>query len=257
MYSNDPDSPKLFLTLKGEIVEDLRIEPRSVSFGEVPLGESAVKTATLKLAEPERVKIGKITCEDSRFSPKLTPGEEAGTATLEVTFNGHDKVERIASDIQIELLGEGMKPASVPVRAQVVGDLRFPRQIFLMKRAEKYNTREIVLTSRSDKKFKVLRAEDPDGVVKLEVPKGANSEIRLVASVREAKVGDAKSVRGKILIRTSDAQNPEIEVGYTVSNRDNMRDMREKMRRKKQEQGASKSLKPAQKATPEKFAPVI
>ena len=214
------------------------------------MGEPAVKTVAVKLADPDRVKLGKVTCEDDRFTPKLIPGDTPGTATLEVTFNGQDKPERVTGAVQIELVGENVKPATVSVRVQVVGNLRFPQQIFLLKTGGIYNTREIVLTSRSGDKFKVLRAEDPEGRVKLDVPKGASAEIHVVASVREDKLDEEKSVRGKILIRTSDPQNAEIAVGYTISNRDRMRNFQDKIVRQRQEQGPPKSLKPAKGARP-------
>ncbi|MCR4343180.1 MAG: DUF1573 domain-containing protein [Candidatus Scalindua sp.] len=59
--SNDPDTPNYRLTIFGEIIKDLIINPEHIDFGSVFVGEKTSKTVSIKSQTVPDFKIKKIT----------------------------------------------------------------------------------------------------------------------------------------------------------------------------------------------------
>lgn len=257
VFSNDPDTPKLYLTIKGKIIQDVEIKPVSLSFGDMLTGESAVLKAELKVTRPEQVKITSVASDDSRFTAKLVPGDAPGKSTVEVTFLGSEIQERIRSSIKVALAGEDATEVLLPVRVQVVGNLRYPKKIFLMKTGDTFNTRDINISSRVDKSFKIKRAKDPDGRIKLNFPKTAGKELRLVASVRDSEMSLDKAVRGTIEIKTTDSVDSRISVDYVVSRRRGRSKIRDHVLKEKQSGRAAPISKAGPQSGQKEKTPVL
>jgi hypothetical protein len=255
--SNDPDTPKLYLTIKGDIIQDVELKPARLSFGSMLLGESAELKVELKLTRPEEVEITSVSSDDPRFTAKLIPGDGPGKSTVAVTFLGSDVQERINSSIKIALAGKDTTDALFPVRVQVVGNLQYPKRISLMKAGDVFSTRNINIVSREDKPFKIKRATDPDGRVKLSFSKKAEKKQRIVASVRDPEMSVDKTVRGTLHIRTTDPVDSFIEINYTISKRRRSSEIRDYVSKEKQNGRAAPLLKNDRKSGPAKKVPVV
>jgi hypothetical protein len=240
VFSNDPKTPRLALTLKGEVVLDVDAVPPSLSFNEVMVGTSSVQTAALHIKEPDRVKITSVTSDDPRFSTKIIPGITKEQSSLEVTFLGSRQEEQASSVLHVAVEGKDAVGLDIPVRAQVVGNLRYPRQFFLMRVGKTFNTRDLNIVSRSKQPFKIKSAIDKDRRIKFHFPKTAAMEILIVASIRDPKISLETSIRGTVQITTSDPLDSTIEIGYTISHRQDASEIRQRvMRAKKDRNGMS------------------
>ncbi len=234
---------------------DVEITPPSLSFGDVSIGETAVKKAELRVtAEGKRIKSAES--EDPRFSVKLIPGETADKASLEVTFLGSKTQERIASAVKVRLDNDEVSESNLPVRVQVVGNLRFPKQFFIMKSDAGFNSRELDFVSRSGKPFKILSAKDPDGRIKLEFPKTENKEMKIRASVKDSQLAVENALRGTLHIRTTDSVDSNVEITYTISKRRSSAEIRDQVARARQKAATPPMLKAAKAGESKKPAPV-
>lgn len=217
MFSNDPQNPRLKLTLKGEVTVDLEITPGSVVFGEVPIGQTPKKSVELKIAEPDKVHIKSVVCNDPRFSTKLIPGDRAGTATLEVSFLGDKKRDTITSAVKLLLEGPGVSNREIPIYVEVTGNLSYPKQIYLSRSGDVFNTRDIDIVSRIDKPFRIKSVRDKDKRIKVDYPKTPGKAIRLTASVKDPNLFSETALRGTMQIQTTDPSDAAIGIGYTIS----------------------------------------
>lgn len=235
---------------------DVEMTPASISFGDVSIGQTAVQKVELRITDLAK-KITGISAEDPRFAIKQIPGTEPGRSSVEVTFLGSKTQERIATGIRFSLEGGDASEANLPVRLQVVGNLRYPKQIFLMKKDDTFNTRDIDIVSRLEKPFKIIGATDTEGLLKLEFAKTAAKEAKITASVRNPKTTTTdKTIRGIIRIQTTDPVDSAIEIAYTISARRNAADIREQVERAKQKGTALPLLKAAKAEEQGKSAPV-
>jgi hypothetical protein len=234
VFSNDTDTPSLVLTLKGEVTVDVEVIPTSALFEDIPMGQTSNMNIALNISEPDKVHIKSVICEDSRFSVKLISGTDPGKVTLEITFLGSKKQERISATAKVLLDGTEKKDIDIPIHIQVVGNLKYPKQISIMKNGDVFNTRDIDIVNRLGKSFKMKRVQDKDNRLKLDYPKTPGKEIRLTASVRDPKISLDTSARGTIQIQTTDPLDSTIEIAYTISKRRTPADYRKQQLKDKQ-----------------------
>lgn len=208
-------TPRLLLSLEGEIAVDVLAKPRAVTFGEVLKGsEPPVKSLELEVAEPERVKVSSVTSSDERFEVTLQAGEPAGSGTYEVRLRSTAELGAIQGKIHVAT--DGADALDVAVSATVVGDLRYPKSVSMFKSKEQYPPREVTLESRTGREVEIKRAEDPDGAlaVELKQPKGKKAVLKV--SVAESAIEGPPVSQGKLRIETNDPDERTVEIAYTI-----------------------------------------
>jgi len=216
VYSNDPETPQLVLTLAGELWVDVAAEPSRISFRELRVDDPASQTLTLSVTNPDEVRITDVTLDDDHFSITPVAGEDTAQKRYEVVYRGHGELGRINDRIRVAYTGpDGDQHVDVPLWAQIVGDLRYPNAVFFGKRADGYEARKVKLSTRSGKAVRILSAKDPKGLLDAKILKGQGPEIELELSVNEAHAS-VDSARGQIEIRTTDRLEPKVTLPYTL-----------------------------------------
>jgi len=209
------------LTLQGEVLVDIAVEPRAVQFGEKRKDERETKTFSVKVSEPDRVKVTSVTLQDEKhFRLTRKSGQADGSAEYEIAYLGAAKLGRIATKVVVAYQGSEASTKDMPVYAEVVGDVRArPSRLHFVKVNDKYKPRELTLTSRSGKPVEVLGFDDKGGKLKVETltPKGEKAVLRLSVADPAAKA-DSKE-KYELVIKVRSADSPEIAIPYTVSDR--------------------------------------
>jgi hypothetical protein len=208
VMSNDPETPNLSLELSGEIVVDVEVKPRHLSFGQVGKGESVSREFELKINEPGKIKI-----------LERTSGELAGDSKYKLKLTDTKTIGRVTGKVIIKLEGSENNTIEVPIRATVVGDLRYSRSVYFNKREGEYPERDIVFTRRSGKDVIIKKAEDPEGHLKLKITEAKGEKATVKASVADPNKDYKKPVRGALKIQVQDADEPLVEIRYTVTDR--------------------------------------
>ena len=215
--SNDPENPRLVLSLEGEIVTDVSISPPRISFGEVTKGETATRSFTAKVTEPEKVSITSVTVDDDRFEVQAKDG---AADTYEVRFKGGDELGRLNAKVKLALKGADNPTMEVPIWGQVVGDLRYPKNASLYRKDGKFEPQKVVLSSRSGKDVKITEVVDESKALNVELEQAEGKSAVVVLTVADEKKKSEAPVRGKLLIRTTDADEPEVTVMYVIQYKD-------------------------------------
>jgi hypothetical protein len=150
---------------------------------------------------------------------KRTSGDAQADAQYEVTFSGSKELGRISSNIRIEIEGSEVPSINVPIRANVVGNLRYSKNLYFLKRDGEFKERDIVLTTRSGEPVKIKKVEDPDGKLKTTVVEAEGQRVKVTASVADPKVAYERPSRHVLYIYTTDKDEPKVEINYTISER--------------------------------------
>ena len=103
------------LTIEGEVVADVEVQPRRLSFGQVSKRADASRELTLKVPEPDKIQITSVTVDDERFELKLKSGEAASDSTYEVRFKGSDELGRIKGNVRVAFSGSEIDHIDVPL----------------------------------------------------------------------------------------------------------------------------------------------
>lgn len=214
--SNDPVTPTLVLSIQGEIETDVSVTPRSIWLGQLKKREKGSAEFSVNVSDPEKIKIKSVTVEDKLFAIKKLEGEASGNAKYEIKFKGGVKLGPISTRLQVEYEGAERSPLRVPIRVEVVGDLQYTKYLRFIKRNDSFRPMTIVFKSRSDKPVTIRSATDPQGLLKLTVleAKGARPMIR--AEVADPAASYQSPRRNNIVVKTSDRDEPTVEIGYTI-----------------------------------------
>ncbi len=193
------------------------VSPRVVSFGQLGKGEKATKEFTVTLNDPKKVSITSVTADEDAFQVRLRD-KKAGVYTYEVSF-ASTRIDRHAARLRIALKGAKKDTVDVPLRAEVVGNLRYSRGLYFIKRNDKFVPRDITVSSRSNDSVHIERVADRDDLLKLEIVKNDAPLVKVRASVREPDKAYTSPRRGQVVVYTSDADQPELKIMYTIAER--------------------------------------
>jgi hypothetical protein len=225
------------LTLEGEVVVDVEAQPHRLSFGQLSKRAEVTRELTLKVPEPDRIKITSVTIDDDHFALKLKSGDATGNATYEVTFKGSDQMGALKSNVRVVFRGSEVDHIDVPLWGQIVGDLRYPATLAFYRQGERFQDRKLTVTSRTKQPVHVLSAEDKDGHLKTEVLEAKGDAAVLNLSVAESTPTSGGIVRGTLVLKTTDRDEPEVRIKYSIHPTGRLGAMRQSMR-------ASHSKKP-------------
>ncbi len=216
--SNDPDNPRVSLSIEGEIVVDVAVKPSPLLFGERRKRDKAEKEFFVTVNEPEKIKITSVTIKDERFVvARKSKDNENDNLKYELKFLGSDKLGHISANIDIAFEGSESSSVSIPVRVHVIGDLRYSKNIYFLKRDGEFKSREVILSTRSGNSVKIKGVEDPDKQLKLEIVKAVGPRVTVRAEVADPDGTYKKPSHHKFYILTSDQDEPKAEIGYTIT----------------------------------------
>lgn len=219
MPSNDPASPSLTLTISANIEELLGLLPAGLSLGDVERGQTLTQTfeltgklaAEVKLSEvkaPEHLAIQMKELKEGdkrRVELTVTVSKDAPTETM---LNG--RVEIKTDQAQMEWL-------RVNLRARVVGSITVqpPRVQARARQVNEAVNLKFNVAARNGKGFKVLSVADEAGRfngVARPSPDDKRYEVEVVVPANLV----SRSFSGVVVVKTNDAETPELKVPYSI-----------------------------------------
>ncbi len=215
VISNDPEQPRLSLTMKGSLLVDMTAEPRSVALLNLAPGEAGTGTFSVRRGEGSTATITSVTIQDTtHFSVREVDAEAGALATYEVRFAGRDEAGTSATNVIVETTGEHTPELAVPVRASAAANLTYPKRVVIIGRDGQFE-RTIRLSTRRGDPPKVTKVEDPDRLLDIDIGEPTATSVDIDLRLREAKVGtiDERTMH-TLRLHTNDRDEPKIEIQY-------------------------------------------
>ena len=131
IYSNDPDTPVYSLKLLGEIVEDITINTRQISFGFVPKGKKVKVELGVKPRPGFKLEIKDVISSSPDISIKYKKDENENKYVVEATLEDTATVGVLTGNIQILTNSERQNRVIIPFSGEVLGDIRiYPSHLY-------------------------------------------------------------------------------------------------------------------------------
>lgn len=126
VISNDPNAPATVLTLKGEIEQDIEVDPPRIVFGEVPKGRDVEKTATALVRKGSGFKILDAVSRSEFLEPHLEDVRQNDREgrTLRLVLKKDAPAGDLRSEVTLRTSSDKHPAIVVPVFARVLTDLR-------------------------------------------------------------------------------------------------------------------------------------
>jgi hypothetical protein len=204
------------LSLEGEVISNVTIKPKRIRFGDLGKSEKASKEFWVKLRNPDKAKIDSVTIEDKNFTVSHKGDDPEKGAQYEISFNGSPDFGRISTTMRVSVQGLDKPFKNVSVVANIAGNLRYPQRLFFFKQAEGFPSKNIVISTRDGAPVTIKKMADPDGLLKLQIEKNNEPTVQIQAQVANPDIKlDQRSVH-KLIIRTTDKDEPTIELTYRI-----------------------------------------
>ncbi len=131
IYSNDPDTPVYTLKLSGEIIEDIAINTRQISFGCVPYGEEVEVEIDAKPRPGFRLEIKDVISSSPDISIKYKKDEKENKYVVAATLKDTATVGVLTGNIQILTNSERQSRVIILFSGEVLGDIRlYPSHLY-------------------------------------------------------------------------------------------------------------------------------
>lgn len=227
LQTNDPahypEGP--VLSIKAHITPVISFDPPSIEFGQLLPGEASTRTLRVIGTAPN-FRVNYLSTSKGRFissrivesSPTDMEGEPAWATTIELRLNA---VNLSAGPMQavgtVRTSDPTLLLADFPIGATIEGDLKvLPRRLSLgVLDYGDWVARSFVVTSRTGKPFKILKAASQNWIEVTVTPEDSDSGPAFRLSIGGTLNADKGAFRRPIKVLTDSPTSPEIEVLMT------------------------------------------
>jgi hypothetical protein len=131
IYSNDPDTPVYSLKLSGEIMEDITINTRQISFGSVPKGKKVKVGIDVKPRPGFKLVIKDVISTNPDISIEYKKKGHEDKFVVEATLKDTATIGVLTGNIQILTNSERQSRVIIPFSGEVLGDIRlYPSHLY-------------------------------------------------------------------------------------------------------------------------------
>lgn len=224
--SNDPSQPSMTLNIHAFVRQTVWFEPPLVSFGQVLPGQTAVQQFRVHGPTDRDFRVTYVSTTRGRvFSTRVLEtkpveidGEKFNQSLVEVTFNGNAPRGAVTAMGIARTTLESHPLADFQVLAEVVGDLQVQPQRLnagVLEGGQPF-TRTFRVASRTGAAFTITKIDQqtnlstPLAITSRPAEEGKTSEY--VVEIKGVAPGQAVPIQGSIILETSSATDPRIEV---------------------------------------------
>ena len=173
VHSNDPAQPVTTLTLQGEILVEVAVEPAQLYLGKLRRGAGATQTVELLYDANKEITITNVATDSPLVSVQtedLTKNGKKGKKLL-VTLKKDAPLGRVSTEITVTTTSQKRPSLSIPVFGQIEGDLVVvPSQVsFGVVRKGDKKEYDLSIKSRSSNPVHLVRTQSSTPNVNAEI----------------------------------------------------------------------------------------
>jgi hypothetical protein len=205
VHSNDPEQPMITLTIQGEILVEVVVDPAQVYLGKVQRGAGAIHTLEVLYDANKEIAISDVTSESPLLdirTEELNKNGKKGKKLL-VTLRKDAPLGRVSTEITVKTTSQKRPILSIPVFGQIEGDLIVTPSQVSFGVVRKGDKKEVDLSVKS-------RFQNPVHLVRTQSSApNVNAEIASVKDGEEYKLtlrvnpeGPAGQIKGEVQVFT-------------------------------------------------------
>ena len=227
VLSDDPSQPQAVVHVRSYVKETLRVEPRMVGFGRLDHKTSAEQSLKVLSSKPEFKVVSVKSAEDTPWltdevvsaETVMISGETWRQTTVKILLGPTAPVGHLrGGTLTIETNDPKNSKIVIPLAGEIMGDLSVgpERLSFGLVNPGEVTERLINISSRTGKRVEIVKVEQE---INLEVPlhvthfypnpeQPFTTQVSVAMTAPEAPV----PIRGKIVVHTTDPDQPTLEI---------------------------------------------
>jgi len=169
VYSNDPTQPMVTLTLQGEVLVEVEVDPPQLYLGRVRRGEETVRSIDVVYDAGKSLSITKVENSSPLLTVRAQDFEKEGRKgkKLIVTLKKDAPLGRVNDEIKVTTTSEKRPVIDIPVFGSVEGDLVVapPQVSFGVVRRGEGKTQEVSIKSRASMPIHIISVQSSNADV--------------------------------------------------------------------------------------------
>jgi len=217
--TNDPEKRVVRLTLKGQVVADVSVEPRHVNFGKLNRNEPPPPVRLeIKLRQGKELKIKEVTAAGPVVMKKVKETNDGAVYELGLTKDA--AVGRLQGSVSIETSSRNSPEIQVPFYGTIEGNVRATPQFLSLAAVPPGGEvqREITLVKTGKSGFSVLGIQASSDKIKTELhPVREGEEVRVKVTYRADPEATGRiSEKLQIVVKAGTEERLEVPVYGTI-----------------------------------------
>lgn len=211
VYSNDPESSSVKLTIAGEVIEEVSVNPRLLSFGIIRKGDSSTRSVEVKTIPELKIKVKKVESPNPYISFTDNKADKDGTNRFQVTFSNYEYIGKFTGVIFIYTSSNRQERLDIPFSGEVIGDITFyPEIVSFGQITQEQDANKSVILNIVNNDVKIEKIEvDPD-TINYTISELNNTSKKINITLgKESTVG---KITGSLKIYTNSAIQPIIQI---------------------------------------------
>lgn len=178
--SNDPKNQKIKLTITGEIIEEVVVNPKRLNFGIIRKGDTFTKEIEVKTVPELNVEVLKVESPNPYIIIKQDKNTKEYEYKYRVTINKYDYIGKFDGIIFIFTSSNKQERVDVPFYGEVVGDVTFYPEIISFGKTKKgQEAKKTVIINFVNKEIKIEKIEIEPNILNYQISEFNNNSKKI------------------------------------------------------------------------------
>ena len=209
--SNDPENPSYKLTITGEIIEQVRVNPKQINFGIIRKGDSCIRNVEVKIVPELKIEVKKVESPNPYITITQNKTAVNNIYNYQVSISKYDYIGKFNGIIFIYTSSSKQERIDIPFSGEVIGDVTFYPELVSFGNVKKnQNVNKAVIVNFLNKDVKIEKIEADPGIINYTVSDLNNSSKKI--DIQLGKDTTIGKITGSLKIYTNSAIQPIINI---------------------------------------------
>lgn len=210
--SNDTENPKYKLTITGEVIEEVSVNPKRINFGIIRRGNFCTKNLEIKTVPELKIDIKKVESPNPYITITQNKTGDKNRFNYQVTISKYDYLEKFNGIIFIYTSSSKQERIDVPFSGEIVGDITFFPEILSFGSVKiGQDIKKIIIVNIINKDVKIEKIEAEPSNINYVISELNNTGSKKI----DVKLGEditIGKITGSLKIYTNSAIQPVINI---------------------------------------------
>ena len=211
VFSNDPASPKIELTLRGESVVPIAAEPNHIILGRKRLLQASALKLALNVPEPELTQIEELE-PSSSYLTALSKTTDGKTHEVNLMIAKETPIGSFKEHLKISYIHKGKTGViEVPITGEILGDIVLSVRKLFFGMVNSRVAKQLTLSGVGSLPVEVISVETDSSNLSVEILEHKEDKYVLEAVLHADSISK-REFHGVITVKTTSEKEPEISI---------------------------------------------
>lgn len=209
--SNDQQKPSFKLTITGEVIEEVSVNPKHINFGIIRKGDSCTRTIEIKTIPELKTLIKKVESPNPYITIMQIKSKVNSSYNYQITICKYDYIGKFNGMVFVYTSSSKQERIDIPFSGEVIGDVTvYPEIISFGSIKKNQEVNRTVILNFVNKNIKIEKIEAMPNIINYTVSELNNNSKKI-----DVKLGNeitTGKITGSLTIYTNSTIQPVINI---------------------------------------------